>query len=285
LEHGHLEHGRGKVYQENLLVPLVVRAPAVEEQLFVDVPVSGLDIAPTLLALAGLDAASAFGYPLLGTDLLALAGSDDLLDRQRFAHGFHSSAGLDEEYLRWGHGDWALILDRRRDQTELTDRRGAEGKGRSEVAASEDLETGMRRILAWLGATDYSVRLPSASQIKIPATADIADVQLVSGLGLETAARAADGSWTSDLSTPAEWLLFRAHEKTPTPFALDLTSRGEPRRLEVDIDQALSGASWNPLESSDPPPGTVFRGATRIKTTRIGLDAEQRAELEALGYL
>lgn len=63
-EHGYLGHGR-HVYQDNLLVPLMIRAPGVSPGR-TDRPAQGIDIAPTLLGLAGILRAEG----MLGFDLL-----------------------------------------------------------------------------------------------------------------------------------------------------------------------------------------------------------------------
>ncbi len=64
-EHNHLGHGR-RIYQDNLSVPLLLRAPGLAPGRSA-VPAQGMDIAPTLLALAGVAAAPGMGgYDLLG---------------------------------------------------------------------------------------------------------------------------------------------------------------------------------------------------------------------------
>lgn len=63
-EHNYLGHGR-RIYQDNLRVPLVLRAPGVTPGR-TTVPAQGMDIAPTLLGLAGVPTAPGMcGYDLL----------------------------------------------------------------------------------------------------------------------------------------------------------------------------------------------------------------------------
>ncbi len=63
-EHNYLGHGR-RIYQDNLRVPLIVRAPGIAPGRSA-APAQGLDIAPTLLGLAGVAAAPGMcGYDLL----------------------------------------------------------------------------------------------------------------------------------------------------------------------------------------------------------------------------
>lgn len=82
-DHGGFEHGHS-FYDELLHVPLVVRSPGVPAGR-VDAPVSLLDVTPTLLELAGLEAADTDGASLVG-----LAWGDaGVADRFRARpHGF-----------------------------------------------------------------------------------------------------------------------------------------------------------------------------------------------------
>ncbi|MCC6795849.1 MAG: sulfatase [Candidatus Hydrogenedentes bacterium] len=63
-EHDYLGHGR-RVYQDNIRVPLIIRGPGVAQGRSKD-PVRLIDVAPTLLALAGLQPIK----DMLGVDLL-----------------------------------------------------------------------------------------------------------------------------------------------------------------------------------------------------------------------
>ncbi len=53
LDHGHTRHTH-QMYEEVIRVPLMIRAPGLEPSR-VDVPVAGIDIAPTMLRLVGVD--------------------------------------------------------------------------------------------------------------------------------------------------------------------------------------------------------------------------------------
>ena len=65
-EHDYLGHGR-RIYQDNLHIPLLVSAPGLAPRRE-PAPVHGIDIGPTLLALAGLEPASGMqGQSLLET--------------------------------------------------------------------------------------------------------------------------------------------------------------------------------------------------------------------------
>lgn len=135
LEHGDLEHGFGKVFDPNVRVPLVVKAPGATPGRRVEVAVSGIDVAPTLLELAGL-----LHDDLPGRSLLSLAsGSGEAAngdgggeppgatrspappsrssprERPVLVHGLPSFPDLaGGERLRLHQGAGSLILDRMR---------------------------------------------------------------------------------------------------------------------------------------------------------------------------
>jgi arylsulfatase A-like enzyme len=76
-EHGHTGHSR-TLMRESVHVPLVMRLPgALPGAVRVDTPVSIIDIAPTVLALTGVESAAA----LPGTDLAPLAHGATLPER------------------------------------------------------------------------------------------------------------------------------------------------------------------------------------------------------------
>jgi len=84
-EHGEITHGLF-VYDTTLRVPLVISGPGVERGRVVADPVSLVDVAPTLAALAGLGGFEADGAVLLP---LRDAGGDVLpLDRSLYAESF-----------------------------------------------------------------------------------------------------------------------------------------------------------------------------------------------------
>ena len=89
-EHGRLGHGSA-LFEEELQVPLLLRAPGRSQAgLQVDTPVSLIDIAPTLLELAGIDAPGA----MQGKSLVRLtAGIDDEEVRDRALYAQRRLAG------------------------------------------------------------------------------------------------------------------------------------------------------------------------------------------------
>ena len=114
-EHGHLGHGR-HVYHDNLRVPLMIRAPGTlpGRSAF---PAHGLDIGPTLLALAGLPTLPG----MQGLNLLDTEGDGE--GRMRFAETYGGAVtrvpGLRQALASGGpthqtvvEGNWKLILRR-----------------------------------------------------------------------------------------------------------------------------------------------------------------------------
>lgn len=111
-EHNYLGHGR-RVYQDNLRVPLVLRVPGVAPGRSA-APAQGIDIAPTLLGLAGMATASGMS----GYDLLRLPPG---ADRMRFFETYGGAvphvpglrrllAGAGPSHRGVLSGGWKLIL-------------------------------------------------------------------------------------------------------------------------------------------------------------------------------
>lgn len=91
LEHGRVGHFL-TTYQQSLRVPLIVRGPGVPEGMRIDTPVSLVDLAPTLIALAGLPAEAG----LDGMDFSQLwrdADGESFADRYLFGE---ASGGLQQ---------------------------------------------------------------------------------------------------------------------------------------------------------------------------------------------
>ncbi len=114
LEHGGVEHGTGKVFDENIRVPLIVKLPGVTEGMRIETPVSGVDLAPTVLGIAGLDVPRSFA----GHSVLARAVSE-VPNRRVFAHGLNSFPEIDEERYRLDADRWSLVFDAVQDQVSV----------------------------------------------------------------------------------------------------------------------------------------------------------------------
>lgn len=134
LDHGGFEHGH-TVYGELLHVPLAIAAPGLDPAR-VDAPVGLIDVAPTVLELAGLPSEPAF----LGRSLVPAIGGDDA-PRALYAEG--NMWGPKKTSLRLG--SWKLVTsDRPGAAPELyaLDRDPAETEdlARRELARVEELE-------------------------------------------------------------------------------------------------------------------------------------------------
>ena len=77
-EHGHITHGHS-LYEELLRVPLILDGPTIEPRL-VTTPVSGIDVAPTLLAASSVPIPPEFQ----GHDARAAGGSEPILQEEAF---------------------------------------------------------------------------------------------------------------------------------------------------------------------------------------------------------
>lgn len=125
LDHGGLRHGYW-LYEENLHVPLILRAPGLEGGR-VDAPVEHLDIAPTILDLLSIPIPSQFQ----GRSFVPLLRGEDL---PRLPHVAQTQLrGIDIDSIR--SGQWKLIIDRMLDTRELYDMQ-ADPEERKNLAAA-----------------------------------------------------------------------------------------------------------------------------------------------------
>jgi arylsulfatase len=125
-EHGGFEHGH-TLFQELLHVPLLIVGPGVRAAR-VDTPVSLVDVAPTILAAAGLGHGGQAGaslWPLLD-------GSGELPERALLAEG-NLYGGQRRAIVRWPH---KLVLDLRSGSASLYDL-AADPLERTDLAAEQ----------------------------------------------------------------------------------------------------------------------------------------------------
>jgi arylsulfatase A-like enzyme len=108
-DHGARAHG-ATLYEEMIRVPLILDFPSSAGELVarVDRPVSLVDVAPTILAVAGLPPAE----ELRGVDLTPLAAGARQAPRANFVYSEMDLDGRSLEAVR--HGDSKLIRDRGR---------------------------------------------------------------------------------------------------------------------------------------------------------------------------
>jgi len=109
-EHGALRHGF-QLYEETLRVPLIVAGPGVVPGRIADVPLAQIDLAPTVLELAGLPAPAAFR----GTSFAARLRGGALAERPLVSQT--RFRGSDRSAVR--AGGWKLIVDDGLDRREL----------------------------------------------------------------------------------------------------------------------------------------------------------------------
>lgn len=130
MEHGRLEHFL-TTHQESLRVPLLLRGPGVPAGRRVSAPVSSVDLAPTLLALAGVETDVAFD----GLDLRPLLMADpsderaELAFADRYLYG-EASGGYTYNFFAGGffpvyrsvrRGPFKLVHDAKRNSFDLYD--------------------------------------------------------------------------------------------------------------------------------------------------------------------
>jgi arylsulfatase A-like enzyme len=119
-EHGSVLHGRTQ-YQELLAIPWILAGPGVPSGLVLETPVHGVDIAPTLRALLGLEARAAMD----GLDVSALFRGESLEARLLFAEADQNNRRPGEQEVDRLHmvrrGTAKLIEDRHDGGLELYD--------------------------------------------------------------------------------------------------------------------------------------------------------------------
>ena len=142
LEHGGVLHGRSQ-YQEQLRVPLILVGPGLPANLALDVPVSLVDVAPTLLDLLAVEHPA----PLDGESLRPLLGGArpvSLVDRVLFSESRH---GIDDPVETWaarlgslkqirGADGATQIFDLSTDPRELGGRPGADPERARRLSAA-----------------------------------------------------------------------------------------------------------------------------------------------------
>ncbi len=100
LDHGSWEHQK-TLYEEVIRVPLVIHGPGIKPRHETQ-PVSLLDVAPTILAWAGLTPPPSFR----GQSLLT-----PVVPREQYGETEHTADGAKKLFLRAGAGRWKTIMD------------------------------------------------------------------------------------------------------------------------------------------------------------------------------
>jgi arylsulfatase A-like enzyme len=123
LEHGSWEHQK-TLYEEVVRIPLILRGPGVTPRREKN-PASLLDVAPTVLAWAGL----APRPEHQGQSLLSPLG-----DGETYGETDHTTDSTHKLFLRAGEGRWKLVLSLARGEPA---RAGERGKGRARAREGE----------------------------------------------------------------------------------------------------------------------------------------------------
>jgi arylsulfatase A-like enzyme len=162
-QHGGLLHGAAKLYEELIRVPLIISGTGVPVGEVVDRLVSSIDIAPTILAVAGIES----DVPMMGRNLLApstLRREEEVVFSQ-----------WEQSYYSVRTRDWKLIANNRgesprkpRDDApsfELYDLRADPGELRNLAERFPSRVVSMEKVLdSWLAGVTPSAKqgAPSA---------------------------------------------------------------------------------------------------------------------------
>ncbi len=282
-EHGSLDHFAGKLFEENVRVPLILWAPRLAASPAgrrVAAPVSGLDVVPTLLALAG---APERARALPGRDLLAVAaGEPGSEPRALLVQGLSTPAVPRAVRYRLDHRDRTLVFDALTGGTAGYDRAADPAMARPGPAATALVER-LQTALAESSGGQLAARLPAeVSGVEVPAGSRIVPLGLWDGL----AWRARDGKAGAAAplaATPGlpHCLVFRLGGGAGD---LGLRLLRPDGRSEVVRAVPLRGAPAGVLAGL-PPPLAAFRSFAPLRPGRARPTSEAEAELRALGYL
>jgi len=281
-EHGTLEHGLGKVFDENVRVPLVLKPPRTMERRNVELPANGIDVAPTFLALAGVGPDP--GLP--GRSLIDVA--DRSLDRLDLVEGFNTYPSLHENKVRLDRDLRALVVDRVHGGEAIYDLSRDPGMQKpAPPKPSEPLGDDLQAILAWTAPGELAVRLPDDVRT-IETSRDSMVVPV--GVWRRYKYRTIDGRGPIDLGDAAPGptvLVFNAAKKRGRWSATIAVGNGEPAPVELGsrTPDGRSTIDWRPLDDTVPPLLHYFGTAPRFEARTSPLTPEEEAKLRALGYL
>ncbi|HXU46334.1 MAG TPA: sulfatase [Thermoanaerobaculia bacterium] len=180
-EHGNLDHGLGKVFDENVRVPLILKLPEGKTGT-IETPASGIDVLPTFLDLAGAGRDEIAALP--GRSLLPIAEGKPVEPREILIEGSNSFYQLRERRYRLDQGSRSLVFDSMRRRAQVFDRARDPGMRNARPANGTDapLVARLQAALGWLGGP-YSVRLPDeVSGLMIPPTSRVAPLAVWDGL-------------------------------------------------------------------------------------------------------
>ena len=287
LDHGDFDHGFAKVFDPNVRVPLILKPPGgLAAGRTVDRPVTGLDVAPTLLQLAGDGGAAS----LPGRPLLAAGSPGPPADRAVLVHGTNSFPHLDEERYRLDSGNRAVVFDRVRGRAEWYDLTADPEmrRPRGEVFAgpAAGLADRLQATLAWSGNAELLARLPAdARRLVVPRNSRIEPLGVWSGLAWRPGRRLANGRWRIRLEPgrPHDLVFSPRRGEGGWRLLVERAGAGGPEILMLEARGSLRRKV--PLSGPPPAPGVIFPSARLFPTAAAELPDANREELEALGYL
>jgi hypothetical protein len=218
LDHGGIEHVMGRVYDANVRVPLLLRLPDGSRRGVVEAPVSGLDIAPTLLDLAGVDPDST----LPGRSLLEIADGG-WNGRAVTTQGIPALRNLEVDRVRLDQGDEVVVVERFSGLVERYVRsRDRELRMPLPVSWEHPAVHRLQSLLAWLGPGEAFVRLDRGAPWPERTTVRWTGLEALEGDGDPGVPRIA--ALTSGAGVPP-W----------RPLGDPLPPAGEPRRTGVRL--------------------------------------------------
>ncbi len=153
-DHGEMlgNHGiwtKMNMYEDSVGIPLIMAGPGIPEAKRVSTHVSLIDVAPTVLQAAGIDAPE--GVDLPGSSLLDIASSADDPDRTVFSE-YHDGGAKEGFFMvRWADntGDWKYVHYEGYDLPQLFDL-ATDPEERTNLAESSDYQNhraeGVRRL-------------------------------------------------------------------------------------------------------------------------------------------
>jgi arylsulfatase A-like enzyme len=167
LDHGSVLHGR-TLYQEVIAVPLILRGPGIPAAGRVTQVASTVDVAPTLLSLAGLPTPAGLDGIDLSRDWNA--GAVGPSGRAVFAEADENNVEPDVKRMV-RRGRWKLYYDRHAKTSELydlvTDPGERMDRGQAEPRAAGDLFAELERFMSGARAVAEPVVIPPAARERL----------------------------------------------------------------------------------------------------------------------
>lgn len=287
MDHGNMEHGMGKLYDENINVPLILKLPdGARGQ--VTSPVSGVDVMPTFLDLAGTPKADLEALP--GRSLLPLAADPKARTepREMLAEGLNSFHQTHERRYRLDEGKTTLVFDSVRRRAQVFDRPHDLAMRKPRPATGADIREieRLQAALAWFGGP-RSVRLPDdLSGLAIPRASRVVPLAIWDGLDERQPPRSGQ---PVALTPGRPHALTFALRPGDGEISLRILRPGDRRPELVRLeDLKVTTPSPPPFIGPLPPLAKILAALRLGRTGAAGLedlDEEGRAELRALGYL